>query len=194
MKKIALLALAASTAAIATPASAQTISTGTITLQGSVQAKCTVTGGTSPTTFAETVLFGELAQANGTLRSGLASEFATRSGTVVCTSGAPTIKIEAQPLSAVNAVAAPPAGYANRINYTASVAVTTTSPTNNGPFTDSSTTAGASSVTAIGGGMLANSASNINITTANYATPVATDILVADTLYEGKVIVTIAPN
>lgn len=188
MKKIALLALAASTAAIATPASAQAVASGTITLTGSVAPKCTVTAGAS--NFTSTVPFGELADANGILRTGLETDFGTKSAKVVCTSGSPTIKVEAQPLAATTTA---PSGYANRIDFTAAVAVTTTG-TSPAPFTDSSTTVAALGPVAIGGGMLANTANNINITTTGYATPNVTDILVADNAYQGKVIVTIAPN
>lgn len=185
MKKIAFLAIAAS-AAIAAPAMAQSV-TGTITLNGNVATKCSVTPGNG-STFAQTVDFLELSQANGTLRTGLTTDFGTRSATVVCNTGTPKIAVDANPLATGGAA---PAGYDNSIDYTASVAVTTTA-ANLGPFTNA-TTAVPSPATAIGGGSLANSANNINITTTGYATNNATDILVAGA-YTGNIIIVISPT
>jgi hypothetical protein len=185
MKKIAFLA-AAACAALATPAMAQNV-TGTITLNGNVAAKCSVTPGNG-NTFGETVNFLELAQANGTLRSGLSTDFGTRSATVVCNTGTPKISVDANPLATGGAA---PAGYDNSIDYTASVAVTTTA-ANNGPFANA-TTAAPLAATAIGGGSLANSVNNVNITTTGYATGAATDILVAGA-YTGNIVVVISPN
>lgn len=187
MKKIALIALAAS-AAIATPAAAQTV-TGTITLTGSVASKCFVAPGPG-TTFAETVAFGELAQTNGTMRTDLATAFATRSATVVCTTSTPKISVDANPLTAATATAA--TGYDNSIDFQASVAVVTTG-ANAGPFTNDSAAA-AGAATTIGGGRLANSASNINITTSNFRTNNLTDLLAADPSYSGSIVVVVSPN
>lgn len=186
MKKIVLLALAGSAFA-ATPAYADV--TGTIYLHGSVAPKCVVDPGNG-STFTDDVYFGELAQANGTLRTGLASDFGTRSFTVRCNTGTPTISVDADPLATL---ASAPSGYDNSIDYTASVAVTAVG-TNNGPFTNDSDTA-ASPAAAVGSA-LANSASNVQITTSNYHTnsPGNTDLLVADPTYLGKITVVIAPN
>ena len=187
-KKLAFLA-AAACAALASPAMAQNV-TGTITLNGNVAAKCSVTSAPAGATFAQTVDFLELAQANGTLRSGLSTDFGTRSATVVCNTGTPKISVDANPMTTATT---PAAGYANTINYTASVAVNTTA-ANAGPFTNA-TTAAPLAATSIGGGSLANSANNINITTSGYATPTntATDILVAGA-YTGNIVVVISPN
>ncbi len=186
MKKIALIAMTAA-AAIASPAMAQTAVTGTINLTGSVAAKCFVVPG-SGSTFGETVAFGELAQADGTVRTDLATAFATRSATVKCTSAAPTISVDS---TALATTAPGGAGYDNSIDFTASVAVTTTG-ANAGPFTNDSANA-ALAATAIGS-PLANSASNINITTSNYRTNTATDLLVASPTYTGSIVIVIAPN
>lgn len=185
MKKIALLA-AAACAALATPAMAQNV-TGTITLNGNVAAKCSVTPGNG-NTFAQTVDFLELAQGNGTLRTGLSTDFGTRSATVVCNTGTPKIAVDANPLATGGTA---PAGYSNTINYTASVAVNTTA-ANAGPFSNA-TTAVPLAATTIGGGSLANAASNINITTTGYATTNTSDILVAGA-YTGNIVVVISPN
>ncbi|MFM5950930.1 MAG: hypothetical protein ACKOPM_17150 [Novosphingobium sp.] len=187
MKKIAFLA-AAACAALATPAMAQNV-TGTITLNGNVGAKCTVTSAPAGATFAQTVNFGELAQANGTLRTGLATDFSTTpvQATVVCNTGMPKVAVDANPM--VNAATAP-AGYANTINYTASVAVAAVG-ANAGPFTNA-TTAAPGAATAVGSA-LANTTNNVVITTTGYATPGASDILVAGG-YTGNIVVVISPN
>ena len=185
MKKFAFLA-AAACVALATPAMAQNV-TGTITLKGNVTAKCSVTPGNG-NTFAETVDFLELAQPNGTLRTGLSTDFGTRSATIVCNTGTPKIAVDANPLATGGTA---PTGYSNTINYTASVAVNTTA-ANAGPFSNA-TTATPLTATTIGGGSLANAASNINITTTGYGTTNASDILVAGA-YTGNIVVVISPN
>ena len=183
MKKIALLAIATS-AAIASPAMAQV--TGTITLNGNVASKCSVSP-SNGNTFAQTVDFLELSQANGTLRNGLATNFGTKSATVVCNTGTPMVSVDANPLATGGAAAT---GYANTINYTASVAVVATG-TNNGPFTND-TIAVATPAAAVGSA-LANSANNVNITTSGYGAGAASNILVAGA-YTGNIIVVISPN
>jgi hypothetical protein len=187
MKKFAFLA-AATAAVLATPAMAQNV-TGTITLNGTVASKCTVTSAPAGATFAQTVNFGELAQADGTLRSGLSTDFSATpvQATVVCNTATPKISVDANPM--VNSATAA-AGYANTINYTASVAVATTG-ANAGPFTNA-TTAAPGAATAIGS-ELANSANNVVVTTTGYATPNGTDILVAGS-YTGNIVIVISPT
>lgn len=191
MKKLLLLALAGSATALAAPAAAQNV-TGTINLSGSVAPKCLVVPG-SGDTFSDSVDFGELAASDGTLRTGLASEFGTKSFRVVCTTGAPTISVDADPLKAQNnPLASPISGYDDTINYTASVAVTTTSGAA-GPFANySGDPAGAD--TAIGGRLANNGSNNIDITTSGYQTSSASDLLVADTSYTGKITIVIKPG
>ena len=185
MKKIALIALAAS-AAIATPAAAQTV-TGTINLTGSVAPKCFVVPGNG-STFGTTVAFGELAVANGTLRTDLATAFGTKTFEVLCTSAAPTISVDSTAL----ATTAPTAtGYDNSIDFKATVALTTVA-INNGPFENDSSAAPLAA-TAVGS-RLANASGNISITTSNYRTNAATDLLVADPTYTGSIVIVIAPG
>jgi hypothetical protein len=184
MKKIALIAMTAM-AAIATPAAAQTV-TGTINLTGVVGPKCFVVPGNG-NTFGETVNFGALDAADGTLRPGLATDFATRSATVKCTSANPSVSVTASPLATGGAA---PTGYANTINYTASVAVDATG-LNNGPFSDASGGAGSGALSV--GSPLANTTGNVRITTSGYGTANATDLLVAGT-YNGSIVVVISPN
>ena len=128
MKKIALLALAATTAAVATPASAQV--TGTVEVTGNVAARCSVVPvGTSDSTFEDTIDIGTLDEADGTLKASLeTSNSGTPAGTVVstrvvCNSASATISVGADTLSTG---AEAPTGYANDINYTAELEVNTT--------------------------------------------------------------------
>lgn len=186
MKKIVLLALAASTVAVATPAAAQTV-TGTINLTGSVAPKCFVVPGNG-STFGETVAFGELAQASGVLRTDLATSFGTKTYSVLCTTANPNISVDSTSL----ATTAPAAtGYDNSIDFQASVVLTTTG-TNNGPFLNDSSNAALAS-TAVGS-RLANGSGNIAISTSNYRTNAVTDLLVADPTYVGSIVVVIAPG
>lgn len=193
MKKLAYLSLAAASAiALASPAAAQT-TTGTVNITGTVAPKCLVVPGAG-STFGTTVALGELAQADGTLRTNLASDFSSIGGTglearVVCTSAAPTIAVDATQITSATAAVT---GYANRIDYTAHVFVDTTS-TNDVEFTNSSLNAPLPA-TLIGGRLANNGGNNITITATNFATPAATDLLVAATDYSGQIVVVIAPG
>ena len=186
MKKIAFLAVAAA-AVLATPAMAQNV-TGTINLTGSVGAKCSVTPGDG-STFTDTVAFGELAKTDGTVRTDLATAFGTKSFTVKCNTGTPTVAVDA---TALATTATASTGYDNSIDFQASVAVTAVGPTNNGPFLNDSSTAPLAA-TAVGS-PLANSANNVKITTSNYRTNTATDLLVASPTYTGSIVVVISPT
>jgi len=187
MKKFALIALAATSAFIAMPAAAQTV-TGTITLTGSVAPKCSVVPG-GGSTFADSVDFGELSTASGTLRAGLSAEFdaAVDDFQVVCTSANPVVSVTANPLATAATAAT---GYDNSIDYDASVAFSLVA---GGPttVTDDSSIAGATGTTL--GARLAN-ASNIHITANNFRTNAATDILVASPTYSGTISISIAPG
>jgi type 1 fimbria pilin len=189
MKKIALIAMAAS-AAIATPAAAQTVS-GTITLTGSVSDKCLVVPGGGTSIFGQTVGFGELAQADGTLRAGLATEFNALGigARVVCTTAAPSITVDA---TALATAAAPAAGYDNSIDFLATVKVDTTD-TADVPFTNDSGSANGVA-TPIGGRLANNGGNNITVEASNFRTNALTDILVASPTYTGSIVVSIAPN
>lgn len=193
MKKLAYLSVAAASLfAIASPAAAQDV-TGTVNITGSVAPKCLVVPG-SGSTFGTTVALGELAQADGTLATDLATRFSSIGGTalearVVCTSAAPTIAVDATEITSATAATT---GYANRIDYTAHVFVDTTS-ASDVEFTNSSTGA-ALAATPIGGRVANNGSNNILITATDFATPAATDLLVAATDYTGQIVVVIAPG
>lgn len=191
MKKIVLLALAASTAAVATPAFAQTV-TGTITLEGSVGDKCLVLPGAG-NTFGDTIDLGELAGSAGTLRADIATEvndnpaMETR---IVCTTANPMISVTTTAL----ATSAPSVdGYDNSIDFDTSVDVTTIGGTYLGPFTTATNSAPLAS-TAIGGRLANNGGNNVTITTSDFRTDEETDLLVADLNYSGSIVVVIAPG
>lgn len=196
MKKIALFALAASTAAIATPASAQAISTGTINITGSVASKCSVVNGSSTSaTWGTTIDMGELSQADGTLLASatLASTFNTQTGTnriarVVCSTLNPKISVDADPL--VNATAAV-TGYVNTVHFQADVLVAKATTTASTYSNDSLAAPG--SATAIGDA-LAATGDNITITTSNWRTiSNSGQQMVAGTYNNGKIVVTVSP-
>lgn len=190
MKKIVLLALAASTVAVATPAAAQSV-TGTITLNGSVAEKCLVVPGAG-STFGGIINLGELAQADGTLRTGIAADANASpfmAARVVCTSATPTISVDTTAL----ATAAPAAtGYDNSIDFNASVTLVTTG-ANNGPFANDSANAPLAA-TAVGSRLANSGSDNVTITTSGFRTFAATDLLVASPTYTGSIVVVIAPG
>lgn len=193
MKKIALLALAAT---IATPSMAQTAVTGTINITGTVAGKCSVVPVSGDgSTFTANVAMGELAATDGTLKATgtLATTFGTAGGSalsvrVVCTTATPTIAVDADPL--VSATAAP-TGYANTVHYRANVLVakaTTASQT----YTNDSDAAASSAVSI--GDRLAATGNNVTVSTSDWHTPALGELLVAATDYSGKIVVTIAPG
>lgn len=182
---------AAGVAMIAAPAFAQD-STGTITITGSVAPKCLVASD-SGNSFGATIGLGELTGTNGKLRTNVATSFNAgegRTARVVCTSGAPTISVDA---NAITAATAADTGYDNSIDFTASVLVTTTG-TSPAEFTnDSASEPRVDSL--IGGGRLANDGNdNIVITARNFRTNGSNDLLVADPTYTGSIVVVIKPG
>lgn len=189
MKKLVMIALAASTV-IASPAFGQTV-TGTVDITGSVAPKCLVVPGAG-STFGTTVNFGELALADGTLRTDLATAFSATAGLearVVCTSASPTIAVNATPLATT---ATADTGYDNSIDFTARVLVDTTT-TNDVLFTNDSADPDGSAV-AIGGRVANNGGNNVTIEANNFRTGALTDLLVASPTYTGQIVVVIAPG
>ena len=190
MKKLALVSAAALVAAIATPAAAQNV-TGTVNITGSVAPKCLVVPGAGGT-FGTTVALGELAQADGTMRTDLAATFDAAAGLtarVVCTTAAPTISVDATAITA--AAGAPAAGYDNSIDFDANVAVTYVG--GSATFSNDSNDA-ALAATAIGGRLANNGSDNISITASDFHTNAVTDLLVADNSYAGSIAIVIAPG
>ena len=191
VNKFMLMALGAgSMIALAAPAAAQNV-TGTVNITGSVAPKCLVVPGAG-STFGTTVALGELADTTGKLRTNIATDFNAAAGLtarVVCTTAAPTISVNADPITAATATGG---GYDNSIDFTASVAVTTTTGPA-GPFTnDSAAAAGAD--TLVGGRLANNGSDNIAISASNFRTNTAADLLSADPTYTGKITVVIKPG
>jgi len=193
MKKLVYLAIASvPLLAIASPAAAQDV-TGTVNITGTVAPKCLVVPGAGDT-FGTTVALGELAQADGTLATDLATRFtnigaAGLEARVVCTSAAPTISVDATEITTATTATT---GYANRIDFTAHVFVDTVS-SGTAEFTNSSTDA-ALAATPIGDRVANNGNNNISITATDFATPNLTDLLVAANDYTGQIVVVIAPG
>jgi type 1 fimbria pilin len=198
MNKILLTALAAAPAlAIAAPASAQTV-TGVVNITGNVDSKCIVATAGSPTgpaTFGGTVALGNLAQANGTMATDLSTRFnAVGNNTqlqykIICTSANTTVSVDADPILASTGLAQ--AGYANRIDYNAHVAVTLVGGAG-APLANDSSAAAATTVNY--SDRLAVAATNIAVTADTFRTPTITDILVADASYTGKITIVVSPG
>ena len=202
MKRFLMTSGAAAVLALGLAGSAWAVdTTGEIDITGSVGAKCTViTGGPGPNgaNFGATVPLGELADANGHLRSDIQSSTAigvlTLPFTLSCSGANAAVTVQADPLA--NASAAP-TGYANRIDYTANahfLLIAPVSSTSTLDVTDASSAAGATPGSFGSGKYLQNVANNVTITAYSFGTnSTATDVLVAGA-YAGKILVTITPS
>lgn len=193
VNKFMLMALGAgSMIAIAAPAAAQTV-TGTVNITGSVADKCSVQPG-SGNTFGGTVALGELAQADGTMATDLASRFNAPANSaqlnfhVVCNTAKATVAVDATELTTGGGTAA--AGYAARIDYAAHVAVSLATPATQTFSNDSRNAASAAAATT---DRLANSASNVSITADTFGTANLSDLLVSGS-YTGNISIVIAPS
>lgn len=186
MKKIAFLA-AVTAAALATPAMAQQNVTGTITLTGNVAKKCYVGSDSTATTFSASHDFGELAQADGTLRAIADSEMdgdATMDFTVKCNTGNPTVTISRTPMTTA---ASATTGYTNSIAYNGIVDIDTAAATTVSFDTDAAT---APLATGQLGGPIKSTGPNVHVTAHNFT---ATGILVAGA-YSGQITIVIQPT
>lgn len=190
--KIGALALAAT--ALSTGAFAATGSTGTVTLGGHVDTKCSAIGG-SGSTFSSSVDLGDLSGADGQLSAALAATSASspaggvQNFQIACTGAGNNISLKADPIKAQTAVAA--TGYANTINYTAEVDVALASgSTSSTSHTSDSTT---TTTTLNAADRLANQANNVQIK-AYALNTTAGALLVADPNYSGLITVIISPG
>lgn len=192
MDKFTKLALAAlSMTLITSPAEAQSVN-GTVDITGSVAPKCLVLPGAG-NSFGTLVALGELAQADGRLATDLSSRFSSIGGTgliarVVCTSANPTVAVDALEITSATPSTT---GYANRVDFAARVALSVT-PSGIDTISNDSRNA-ATGPTALSGRLANNGDSNIMITADTFATPVATDLLVAGS-YTGRIDIVIAPG
>jgi len=198
MNRILLTALASASALVmATPAAAQSV-TGVVNITGNVDSKCIVATAGSPTgpaTFSGTVALGNLAQADGTLATDLATRFnAAGNNTqlqykIICTSANTNVSVDADPILAATGVAQ--AGYANRVDYNAHVAVTLVGGAG-APLANDSSAAAATTVNYPD--RLAVATTNIAVTADTFRTANITDVLVADSSYAGKITIVVSPG
>lgn len=191
MKKIvALSTIALATALAAAPASAQSVS-GTVTINGTVGEKCLVTdtGSTPNADFGGVVNLGALDDTDGTLRTIAAisatGDLANLGFRVVCTTANPTVSVTAAPM--IN-VASAPAGYANRVDFTADVDFDTVG----GVAEYQAVTDGTATVGGSLPNRLATGLDNVRVDLSGFNTPGAEDVLVAGS-YTGSVSITISP-
>lgn len=200
MKKLLLLAAAtAALAGAATTASAADV-TGTVTITGQVEARCTVITGGSGSTFSSTLPLGELADTDGTLATALKNASyvspagAVQNFRVTCTGANNAISVQANPIvSSVNA----PTGFTNKVDYSSTVdfAVVGGAAVSPEQLTANTKVSGGLASGLLGANVrLANQANNIQVRIFALNTTNATDVLVAGSDYTGTVVVTIGPG
>jgi hypothetical protein len=190
--------LLATTAAVgvlaaASSASAADLLTGTITLTGHVDSKCSVVpnGGT---TFGASHDLGDISQSNGTLRANMQTTTATTADSfqVSCTGANLGVHVNADAMT--NATAAP-AGYASTVNFTGRAVFQRVNAA--GPvaaLTVDNVSGTATTDNTLGAGnFLAATPANITISTFSFTTGTNTELLVAGG-YSGQVVVTVTPS
>jgi hypothetical protein len=189
MKKLLLLASATALAGFAAaPAFATTGSaTGTVTVNGSVAAKCNLSS-TTP----QTIELGELAQSNGTVVSSLPANSVTFS--VECTSPNPGLSVSATALNNAGGTAA--TGYTNTVHYTATLQANAASGTDPAALTYTTADTPPAASTESVGGPLKNAPANITISVSNPHTSTATDLLESSSTdgYTGTITFTVSPS
>lgn len=188
MKKIALIALAASAAAIATPAAAQTSATGTVQVTGTVAAKCTAI-----TPITGLITLNELAKADGTVEGTFVNQTGTltRSFTVKCTGATPSISVSSDSLN--NATDNTTLnGYTGRVHYTSTlVADKATTGVATAVYTSADLLPVATTTNL--GAPLKNAANNVRVTVSAGTTTNATDILKSGS-YSSTISITVSPT
>lgn len=193
--RIALTGIAAAIAAISTPSFAQTSVSGTVTLDGTVDAKClvTTTGAVPSPDFGGAIHLSQLddgttgkLRAIGTVSAGANTNLNFR---VVCTTATPAVSVTSTALKTGTGTA--PTGYANTVHYSSTVAFDIAgsgTPTNVTTVTDGTATS-----TSNLPGRLATSPTNIHVSATSFHTPGLNDVLVAGT-YNGSIAITVSPN
>jgi len=192
MKKTTILATSALLlAGIGGAASAATDSvTGTVTVNGSVAAKCAITGSPSAT-----LEVNELSQASGTVVPDFNNATSTTvSFTVVCTSPNPGLSLSATPMN--YAAGTTETGWTHTVHYTSTLQAQAASGTNPAPLTYTTADALPAASTESVGGPLANASNNITISISNSHTTNATDLLEASPTdgYTGTITFTVSPS
>ena len=184
MKKLLILAAAASTMAIAAPAAAQTVANGTVDLTGTVQAKCTAAD------FTDAINLGELALTDGTVDSAFSGNSnLTRAFSIKCTAGNVRIGVVADPLEEATDETTGD-GYTGTVHYTATVVA---DKAGSGTATaDYATLTDTLEETADLGDRLKNAADNIRVTVSNGVTSNTGDLLKAGS-YSGQIRISVSP-
>ena len=171
MKKLIVLAAAASAAAIATPAAAQSAS-GTVDVSGTVGAKCTASDPISGS-----IPLGELAKADGTIDGAFPNNTAglSRSFTLRCTSNKVKITVSSDQLknTAVGQATAEN-GYTGIIDYTSTLVATGVSTSATATY---NTVGLGAAATATLSERLANSTNNVTVTVSDGTTAAPSDLL-----------------
>lgn len=148
--------------------------TGTVAVDGSVASRCSLSINSA------TISVGEMSVAGtGKLNTAVVNG-QNRTLVGFCNGSAATMRVEAQPLLNITAPGAPPTGFDNRVDYTA------TANANSVNGTDTSVTAGAGTSVPVG-----QFSGNILVTLSAASSP-NSGIMVAGT-YQGQVLVTLGP-
>ncbi len=208
MKKLVLAAMAASTALIAVPASAQTPPpvTGTVNVTGSVTNRCSVVapGGASSSSFSGTIALGTLDDPDGTLRdnligstTGSPADSLHVTARVVCNTAAPVVSISATAMQISGGTLTGGTGYSDTINYTAQVEVDKVGGTSEFRRYDTATSAapaGSSATGALTASIHPGAADNVDVSVFGLASEGANTNILAAGSYLGVVTVTISPT
>lgn len=198
MTKTLLTILSTAAAMVSTTAMAQTSTTGTITLNGTVADKCSVVSAANGASdaFADARNLQDLSKADGTVQASATLEglFGTTAATapgyrVVCTVAAPKVSVRATALKLANSPGAP-SGYADTVDFTATASFTLSG---TAPAAVSNLSTAASATNQTLGARLAASGNNVLITTSAYKTPNAGDLLMAGG-YTGTIVVTVSAS
>lgn len=171
---------------------AVTEATGTVTINASVESKCTASGG-----FTDTQTIGELADVDGKLSSSHTGATAgspefTSDFTVVCTGANAGVSVTSSALQ-VTPSATAPTGYTDTVNFTGRASfdlIDTSSTTSTLDVDDTSSSAGATADSFGSGKFLQNASDNVHISA--YALTSSGDLLLAGD-YQGKIEVTVTP-
>lgn len=195
MKKMILATLAATSALIAVPAAAQSVS-GTVNVTGTVADKCIVTNaGTAPvgSSFGGAVNLGQLDAADGRLEASatLASRFsaagaANLSYRIVCTTAKTQVSVDANELTTS---ATTSTGYTNTVHYKADVALSLVGGAQTLSNDTLNTPAGSSQTY---NDRLATGATNVTVSAGDFRTVDPNAVLLAGT-YNGNILITVAP-
>ena len=186
MKKFAALALLA-TAAIATPAMAQTSASGTVLVTGTVPGKCTAI-----TPISGTITLGDISTSTGTVLSSFGNNSGglSRSFTIVCTSSNASITVSSDSLNNTTDNTTGN-GYTGRVHYTSTL---TANKAGGGTATAVYTSADvlpAASTTALAD-RLAAGPNNVTVAVSNGTTTNNGDVLKQGT-YNSTIAITVAP-